>query len=192
MFPRTPARPRGLPPIGRFPKKSRSGTTTRVPGFLLGPQARGGPGPSDLLALTDPGHGRLGRPAWRLVLAITPVTARALFVLRGPAGSADHDAIMKLSGRPQDTSPSPRFAAQPQQPAPTPATGGPGAAPRASTTGNGEAAQQRAALTAANGRNAAPATYAALARRILRRRSEALSSSFRPPQVPYFSGRETA
>jgi hypothetical protein len=33
---------------------------------------------------------------------------------------------------------------------------------------------------------------AALARRILRRRSEARSSSFRPPQVPYFSGREMA
>jgi len=48
------------------------------------------------------------------------------------------------------------------------------------------------------GRMAAPSspgpgdTYAALARRILRRRSEARSSSFRPPQVPYFSGRETA
>ena len=33
---------------------------------------------------------------------------------------------------------------------------------------------------------------AALARRIRRRRSEARSSSFRPPQVPYFSGREMA
>jgi hypothetical protein len=33
---------------------------------------------------------------------------------------------------------------------------------------------------------------AALARRIRRRRSEARSSSFRPPQVPYFSGREIA
>jgi len=33
---------------------------------------------------------------------------------------------------------------------------------------------------------------AALARRIRRRRSEARSSSFRPPHVPYFSGREIA
>jgi hypothetical protein len=33
---------------------------------------------------------------------------------------------------------------------------------------------------------------AAFARRILRRRSEARSSSFKPPQVPYFSGRDTA
>ena len=33
---------------------------------------------------------------------------------------------------------------------------------------------------------------AAFARRIRRRRSEARSSSFRPPQVPYFSGREIA
>jgi hypothetical protein len=33
---------------------------------------------------------------------------------------------------------------------------------------------------------------AAFARRILRRRSEARSSSLRPPQVPYFSGRDTA
>ena len=33
---------------------------------------------------------------------------------------------------------------------------------------------------------------AALARRIRRRRSEARSSSFRPPQVPYFSGLEMA
>ena len=42
---------------------------------------------------------------------------------------------------------------------------------------------------------AAPADHgdswdqAALARRIRRRRSEERSSSFRPPQVPYFSGR---
>ena len=34
--------------------------------------------------------------------------------------------------------------------------------------------------------------YAALARRIRRRRSAERSSSFSPPQVPYFSGRETA
>ena len=33
---------------------------------------------------------------------------------------------------------------------------------------------------------------AAFARRIRRRRSEARSSSFRPPQVPYFSGLEIA
>ena len=33
---------------------------------------------------------------------------------------------------------------------------------------------------------------AALARRILRRRSAARSSSFRPPQTPYFSGRDSA
>ena len=33
---------------------------------------------------------------------------------------------------------------------------------------------------------------AALARRMRRRRSAERSSSFRPPQVPYFSGRETA
>ena len=33
---------------------------------------------------------------------------------------------------------------------------------------------------------------AALARRIRRRRSAERSSSFRPPQVPYFSGRATA
>jgi hypothetical protein len=33
---------------------------------------------------------------------------------------------------------------------------------------------------------------AALARRILRRRSDDRSSSFRPPQVPYFSGLPTA
>jgi hypothetical protein len=31
-------------------------------------------------------------------------------------------------------------------------------------------------------------TQAAFARRIRRRRSEDRSSSFRPPQVPYFSG----
>lgn len=33
---------------------------------------------------------------------------------------------------------------------------------------------------------------AALARRIRRRRSDARSSSFKPPHVPYFSGREIA
>ena len=36
------------------------------------------------------------------------------------------------------------------------------------------------------------AGHAAFARRIRRRRSEARSSSFRPPQVPYFSGLEIA
>jgi putative phosphoribosyl transferase len=36
------------------------------------------------------------------------------------------------------------------------------------------------------------AAQAALARRIRRRRSAARSSSLRPPQVPYFSGRDTA
>jgi putative phosphoribosyl transferase len=35
-------------------------------------------------------------------------------------------------------------------------------------------------------------TQAAFARRMRRRRSEARSSSFRPPHVPYFSGRDTA
>ena len=34
--------------------------------------------------------------------------------------------------------------------------------------------------------------YAALARRMRRRRSAERSSSFKPPHVPYFSGRETA
>jgi hypothetical protein len=37
-----------------------------------------------------------------------------------------------------------------------------------------------------------PAGQAALARRIRRRRSADRSSSFSPPQVPYFSGRLTA
>jgi putative phosphoribosyl transferase len=37
-----------------------------------------------------------------------------------------------------------------------------------------------------------PGGYAALARRIRRRRSAERSSSLSPPQVPYFSGRETA
>jgi hypothetical protein len=37
-----------------------------------------------------------------------------------------------------------------------------------------------------------PLDQAALARRMRRRRSAERSSSFSPPQVPYFSGRETA
>jgi hypothetical protein len=45
---------------------------------------------------------------------------------------------------------------------------------------------------AARGPGAGRQGQAAFARRILRRRSEARSSSFRPPQVPYFSGRDTA
>ena len=61
------------------------------------------------------------------------------------------------------------------------AAGGPGPRPRGgarSGRGSGQARVRRA--------------YAALARRIRRRRSEARSSSFSPPQVPYFSGRDTA
>src|SRR6516165_774246 len=46
-----------------------------------------------LLPLPDPGHWRLGP----LVLAVAPVTAPALFVVRGPAGRADHAAIIKVS-----------------------------------------------------------------------------------------------
>src|SRR5215472_9009417 len=45
------------------------------------------------LSLPDPGHRGLGRLARRLVLAVTPVTARALFVMRSAAGGADHGAI---------------------------------------------------------------------------------------------------
>ena len=43
-----------------------------------------------------------------------------------------------------------------------------------------------------HGGSGGPGRQAALARRIRRRRSADRSSSFRPPQVPYFSGRLTA
>src|SRR5215471_6329461 len=50
-----------------------------------------------LLPLPDPGHRRLGRLDRWLVLAVAPVTAPALFVVRGPASRADHAAIIKVS-----------------------------------------------------------------------------------------------
>src|SRR5579863_8849076 len=46
------------------------------------------------LALPDPGHRGLERLYRRFVLAVTPVTARALLVMLGPAGRADHGAII--------------------------------------------------------------------------------------------------
>jgi hypothetical protein len=50
----------------------------------------------------------------------------------------------------------------------------------------------RPAVAAARDTRVRGPDQAAFARRILRRRSEARSSSLRPPQVPYFSGRDTA
>src|SRR5689334_7069747 len=47
------------------------------------------------LSLPNPGHRGLGRLARRLVLAVAPVTTPALFVMRGPAGRTDHEAIFR-------------------------------------------------------------------------------------------------
>ena len=57
---------------------------------------------SSALPLPYPGHRWLGRFDRWLVLAVAPVTAWALFVMCGPAGRADHGAIIGGSaGRPQ-------------------------------------------------------------------------------------------
>lgn len=53
-------------------------------------------------------------------------------------------------------------------------------------------AVRRPAVAAAGVPGVRRPDQAAFARRILRRRSEARSSSLRAPQVPYFSGRDTA
>jgi len=59
-----------------------------------------------LLPLPYPRHRWLGWLGRWLVLAVTPVTARALLVVRGPAGRADHDAIMGgCAGCPRSGSP---------------------------------------------------------------------------------------
>src|SRR5262249_570016 len=61
-------------------------------------QRGGGPGPVRS-SLPDPGHRGLRRLARRLVLAIAPVTAWALFVMRSPAGGADHGVIPRCTIR---------------------------------------------------------------------------------------------
>src|SRR6516225_10008327 len=74
----------------------RASLRCRYPGRLVlstrdhrtKPQASG-------LSLPNPGHRGLGRLARRLVLTVAPVTARALFVMRGPASGADHEAIFR-------------------------------------------------------------------------------------------------
>src|SRR6266566_3850559 len=140
MFPRTPARSRRLLLIGSFPKKSRSSTSTRTPASLRDltrpSQVSGVTAGSAPLALPDPGHRWFGRLARRLVLAITPVTARALFVMRGPAGRADHGAIIKVPTGFRTASPGARDplgrarpAAQPTALGACAATGGPGGRP---------------------------------------------------------------
>src|SRR5215831_4726416 len=78
MFPRVPPRCR-YP--GRLVLSTRDDGTT--------PQA-------SALSLPNPGHRGLGRLARRLVLTVAPATARALFVMRSPAGGADHEAIFRL------------------------------------------------------------------------------------------------
>src|SRR5262249_27301141 len=84
MFPRAPHR-------CSYPGKLHLG--------ILKPQASGvAPGPH-WLSLPDPGDGGLRRLARRLVLAIAPVTAGALFVTRSPAGGADHRPILASGSR---------------------------------------------------------------------------------------------
>ena len=104
MFPRTSARPRGLPPIGSSRKSPDPAAVPASQGSYpalrpAGSQAAPGPAALTALTLPDPGHGRLGRLAWRLVLAITPVAARALFVFRSPARRTDHEAIIQGTWR---------------------------------------------------------------------------------------------
>src|ERR1700748_2551706 len=89
MFPRTHARRRRLWLIGSFPKKSRSHPTRRTwRSWASGRRS---------LSLPYPGHEWFGWLDRWLVLAVAPVTARALFVVRGPAGRANHGPIISVS-----------------------------------------------------------------------------------------------
>src|SRR5579863_6447132 len=96
MFPRPAAVRAACPLIGSFPKKSRSCCGHGRCGRGL---ARGRHGVPPGLALPYPGHRRRGRADGRLVLTVAPVTTPALFVMCGPAGLADHGAIMGGPGK---------------------------------------------------------------------------------------------
>jgi hypothetical protein len=98
-----------------------------------------------------------------MMLTIAPCTTRAVFVKLLPAGPAHHVPIIALAD-PGRPVRQPREASEP--------------------AGSPRGASQPAPI-------GWPA-QAALARRIRRRRSEDRSSSFSPPQVPYFSGRLSA
>ena len=134
------------------------------------------------LALPYPGHRRLGGLGRRLVLAVAPVTAPALFVMRGPAGRADHGAIIKVPAGFLTVSQAPRFAARRPQPAPT---GVPGPHP-------GLAVRATAKLPQAAGSGASHGMAASAVRRAgaaLRRRWHGASGgAVRRPSPPH-SGR---
>jgi hypothetical protein len=96
------------------------------------------------------------------MLAIAPGPARAVLVELFPARAAHHMPIIGQAMRAFSGRPSARLT-QGKDPAPPQLAAGPDL-------------------------GATWPDQAALARRIRRRRSEDRSSSFRPPQVPYFSG----
>jgi len=112
---------------------------------------------------------RLRQRGKREVLAITPGASRAVLVVLAAAGQADHLTIVAgrgvCRGRPQCSVP----------------------------TDQGQLIwAQLIRASQSDPADLVRPDQAAFARRIRRRRSEARSSSFRPPQVPYFSGREIA
>ena len=127
-------------------------------------------------ALADPAERWLGS-GWprRLMLAVAPGAARAILVVTLPAGNADHAGLLcgsaaaKSAGSPHGTGrlPAERLTGAMVLPCQVPAGSRPG-------------------------ERHVSEPQAAFARRMRRRRSADRSSSFRPPQVPYFSGRDTA
>jgi hypothetical protein len=131
-----------------------------------------GPGRPGVSALPDPAEQGLRRGLRRrLMLAVAPGTAGAVLMVALPARDADHApycaAFSGCSLRAQQKRPRPCYRCS------------------RSACGCSRLVQTQIRLVRAG-------PQAAFARRIRRRRSAERSSSFRPPHVPYFSGRETA
>ena len=122
----------------------------------------------------SPGGASPGTARWpprRLVLAVAPGAARAVLVELFPACTADHVPIIgpRIRARTVNTRRQDREHPGKRQP--------------------GGAGRQAGKAGAGLGTCGSRAGQAAFARRMRRRRSEDRSSSLRPPQVPYFSGR---
>ena len=135
------------------------------------------------LPLADPAQRRLHRLPARVlrgqVLAVAPGAAGAVPVMPLAARNADHPLIVALSRC--------RVVAEARK-AETGEVVTLVTPHRLRSMGEWYAESGQADRL----RRADAAGYAAFARRIRRRRSAERSSSFRPPQVPYFSGRATA
>jgi hypothetical protein len=140
-------------------------TPTEVFWRVFPPLAGVPPGARPGSARADPAERRLGSGArGRLMLAVAPAAAWALLVVPLPAGNADHALYCAA----YQTAMGPNGPCCLRHVMAPPATGVP--APSSVVC----------------------CPQAAFARRIRRRRSAERSSSFSPPHVPYFSGRDTA